>query len=44
MRIDVVNGNNMFVVSLRNDKEKVEFNHAEIKTYAVNDRKAEGVK
>jgi hypothetical protein len=35
LKIEAVNGNPMFTVSLRNDKEKIEFDHTEVKNYGA---------
>ncbi len=35
MRIETVNGQPMFTVSLRNEKEKIEFDHTEVKNYGT---------
>ncbi len=38
MKMEKVNGNDMFTVALRNDKERIEFDKIKVKHYAVQDR------
>lgn len=39
MKMEKVNGNDMFTVALRNDKERIEFDKIKVEHYAVDDRK-----
>jgi hypothetical protein len=35
MKIEIVNGNQMFTVALRNEKERIEFDHTDVKQFAA---------